>query len=333
MRFEFYANLDTAYADLLSGNLDVLDTIPPSALPIYKRDLGDKRHQRPGRRQPEPRHPAAAAAFRRRGRPAAPAGACRPPINRPQICRADLHRTPASRHAISPPGRFPGFDPNLPGNDVLNFDPDRARQLWAQADAISAWSGRYAIAYNADAGHQEWVDAVANSIKNVLGIDAVGAPQPTFAGFRTQITNRTIATAFRAAMAGRLPVDDRVSRPAVRHRCGFQRRRLLQPGVRRGAGGRRGRAHPAAGRRCWPTTRSESCSTTCPSSRCGTTSAWSGGRSEVSNVTSPGTICPTTRTSSRAEHGLVHRTPDRRHGAGFHRRHAADLRHGLPAAR
>ncbi|MGA7055036.1 MAG: ABC transporter substrate-binding protein, partial [Mycobacterium sp.] len=42
LRFEFYANLDTAYADLLSGNLDVLDTIPPSALPIYKRDLGDR---------------------------------------------------------------------------------------------------------------------------------------------------------------------------------------------------------------------------------------------------------------------------------------------------
>ena len=41
LRFEFYANLDTAYADLLSGNLDVLDAIPPSALPIYKRDLGD----------------------------------------------------------------------------------------------------------------------------------------------------------------------------------------------------------------------------------------------------------------------------------------------------
>ncbi len=42
LRFEFYANLDTAYADLLSGNLDVLDTIPPSALPVYRRDLGDK---------------------------------------------------------------------------------------------------------------------------------------------------------------------------------------------------------------------------------------------------------------------------------------------------
>jgi oligopeptide transport system substrate-binding protein len=88
---------------------------------------------------------------------------------------------------------------------VLNFDPDRARQLWAQANAISAWSGQYIIAYNADAGNQEWVDGVANSIKNVLGIDAVGTPQPTFAGFRTQITNHTISTAFRAAWQGDYP--------------------------------------------------------------------------------------------------------------------------------
>ncbi|MGH3969152.1 MAG: ABC transporter substrate-binding protein, partial [Mycobacterium sp.] len=47
--------------------------------------------------------------------------------------------------------------------------------------------------------------AVANSIKNVLGIDAVGAPQPTFAGFRTQITTRAITTAFRAGWQGDYP--------------------------------------------------------------------------------------------------------------------------------
>ena len=33
-------------------------------------------------------------------------------------------------------------------------------------------------------------------------IDAVGAPQPTFAGFRTEITNHTISTGFRAAWQG-----------------------------------------------------------------------------------------------------------------------------------
>jgi oligopeptide transport system substrate-binding protein len=100
---------------------------------------------------------------------------------------------------------LPGFDAAIPGSDALNFDPARAKQLWAQADAISPFSGDYPIAYNADGGHQEWVDAVANSIKNTLGINAFGAPQPTFAQIRTQITDRSIRTAFRAGWQGDYP--------------------------------------------------------------------------------------------------------------------------------
>jgi oligopeptide transport system substrate-binding protein len=203
LRFEFYANLDTAYADLLSGNLDVLDTIPPSALPVYKRDLGDKVtsgaaaiNQSLDTPLRLPHFGGEEGRLRRLALSAA--------INRPQISRQIFvdTRSPARDFTAR---SLPGFDPNIAGSDALDFDPGRARQLWAQADAISAWSGRYAIAYNADAGHQDWVDAVANSIKNVLGIDAVGAPQPTFAAFRTQITNRSIATAFRAGWQGDYP--------------------------------------------------------------------------------------------------------------------------------
>ncbi len=203
LRFEFYANLDTAYADLLSGNLDVLDTIPPSALPVYKSDLSDHFATGPVAVKHSLDTPLRLPHFggeEGRLRRLALAAA----VDRAQICKQIFMgtRSPARDFtALS----LPGFDPNLPGNDVLNFDPERARQLWAQANGISAWSGRYAIAYNADAGNQEWVDAVANSIKNVLGIDALGAPQPTFAGFRTQITNHTIGTAFRAAWQGDYP--------------------------------------------------------------------------------------------------------------------------------
>jgi oligopeptide transport system substrate-binding protein len=203
LRFEFYANLDTAYADLLSGNLDVLDTIPPSALPIYKRDLGDNVTSGPVAVKHSldtplrlPHFGGEEGRLRRLALSAA--------VNRSEICKQIFTgtRTPSRDFTAR---SLPGFDPNLPGNDVLNFDPDRARRLWQQADAISAWNGQYVIAYNADAGNQEWVDAVANSVKNVLGIDAVGAPQPTFAGFRTQITNHTISTAFRAAWQGDYP--------------------------------------------------------------------------------------------------------------------------------
>ena len=203
LRFEFYANLDTAYADLLSGNLDVLDTIPSSALTVYQRDLGGNSASGPVAVSQSldtplrlPHFGGEEGRLRRLALSAA--------INRAQICQQIFNgtRSPARDFTAR---SLPGFDPNIPGNEALDFNPDRARQLWAQANAISPWSGRYAIAYNADSGHQEWVDAVANSIKNVLGIDAGGAPQPTFAGFRTQITNRTIATAFRAGWIGDYP--------------------------------------------------------------------------------------------------------------------------------
>lgn len=203
LRFEFYGNLDTAYADLLSGNLDVLDTIPSSALTIYRRDLGGNSASGPVAVSQSldtplrlPHFGGEEGRLRRLALSAA--------INRPQICQQIFNgtRSPARDFTAR---SLPGFDPNIPGNDALDFNPERARQLWAQANAISPWSGRYAIAYNADSGHQEWVDAVANSIKNVLGIDAVGAPHPTFAEFRTQITNRTIDTAFRAGWIGDYP--------------------------------------------------------------------------------------------------------------------------------
>ncbi|KZS83392.1 peptide ABC transporter substrate-binding protein [Mycobacterium persicum] len=203
LRFEFYANLDTAYSDLLSGNLDVLDTIPSSALTIYRRDLGDHATSGPVAVNQSldtplrlPHFGGEEGRLRRLALSAA--------INRPQICQQIFNgtRSPARDFTAR---SLPGFDPNIPGSDALDFNPERARQLWAQADAMSPWSGQYAIAYNADSGHQEWVDAVANSVKNVLGIDAVGAPQPTFAGFRTQITNRTINSAFRAGWQGDYP--------------------------------------------------------------------------------------------------------------------------------
>jgi oligopeptide transport system substrate-binding protein len=203
LRVAFYANLDTAYADLLAGNLDVLDTIPPSALPTYRSDLGDRAITGPAAINQTldtplrlPHFGGEEGRLRRLALSAA--------INRPQICQQIFTGTRQPARDFTA-GSLPGFDPNIPGNDALNFDPARAKQLWAQADAISSWSGQYVIAYNADGGHQEWVDAVANSIKNTLGVPAVGAPQPTFAQIRTDITNRTIQTAFRAGWQGDYP--------------------------------------------------------------------------------------------------------------------------------
>jgi oligopeptide transport system substrate-binding protein len=203
LRIIFYANLDTAYADLLTGNLDVLDTIPPSALPNYRRDLKERAITGPAAVNQTLDTPLQLPHFsdeegrlRRLALSAA--------IDRPQICRQIFNGTRAPAKDFTARS-LPGFDPNIPGNDALTYHPEHAKELWAQADAISPWTGSYQIAYNADGGHQEWVDAVANSIKNTLGIDAAGAPKPTFAQFRSQITARSVHTAFRAGWQGDYP--------------------------------------------------------------------------------------------------------------------------------
>ena len=199
----FYASQDAAYADLQGGNLDVLDAVPDSALATFKDDLGDRAVNQPAAIFQSFTIPARLAHFdgeEGKLRRAAISMA----IDRAEITDVifDGTRTPASDFT-SPV--IDGWSDSLEGAEVLEFNPEEAKKLWAEADAISPWSGTFEIAYNADGGHQGWVDAVTNSVKNTLGIEAAGPPYPTFAEARTEITNRTIQTAFRTGWQADYP--------------------------------------------------------------------------------------------------------------------------------
>lgn len=203
LRFVMYQSFDTAYADLQAGNLDVLDTIPDSALATYRQDLGERAITKPtaqnqhiGIQANVPHFAGAEGLLRRRALSLA--------INREQIAQNIFYgtRTPARDFTAS---TLPGFDPNLPGAEVFEYDPEQARRLWAQADEIAPWSGRYEIAYNSDGGHQAWIDAAANSIKNTLGIEAVGRALPTFKNVRDEVNAGTIGSAFRYGWQGDYP--------------------------------------------------------------------------------------------------------------------------------
>lgn len=199
----FYASQDAAYADLQGGNLDVLDAVPDSALATFKDDLGDRAVNQPAAIFQSFTIPARLAHFdgeEGKLRRAAISMA----IDRAEITDVifDGTRTPASDFT-SPV--IDGWSDSLEGAEVLEFNPEEAKKLWAEADAISPWGGTFEIAYNADGGHQGWVDAVTNSVKNTLGIEAAGHPYPTFAEARTEITNRTIQTAFRTGWQADYP--------------------------------------------------------------------------------------------------------------------------------
>ena len=198
-----YQSFDTAYADLLAGNLDTLDTIPNSALSSFRSDLGDRAISKPTAQnqqlgvQPSLAHFGGQEGVLRRK-------AMSLAVNREQICDKIFRGSRIPSHDFTA-STLPGFDPNLPGANDLKFNPDEAKKLWGQADEISPWSGTFEIAYNSDGDHQPWVDAVANSIKNTLGINVVGAPYPTFKDIRSAITGHTIGKGFRYGWQGDYP--------------------------------------------------------------------------------------------------------------------------------
>lgn len=201
--FKFYSTQDAAYNDLQSGALDVLDAIPDSAFGTYQDELGDRSVNEPSAIFQSFTFPKSDARFQ------GEAGALRlqaisMAINRAEICKTIFQgtRTPATDF-VAPV--IPGHNDSLKGNEVLKFNPKKAKELWKQADAIAPWTGDLQLAYNSDGGHQAWVDAVMNSIKNTLGIEAKGAPYPDFKSIRNEVTNRTIKTAFRTGWQADYP--------------------------------------------------------------------------------------------------------------------------------
>ncbi len=203
LTINFYSDLAAAYADLQGGNLDVNGNIPDSAFATYEDDLDGRTVNQPAAIFQSFTIPARLAHF------AGEEGKLRrqaisQAINRAQITKvifADT-RTPA-KDFTSPV--IDGYSGKIPGSKVLEYNPKNAKKLWAEANAIAPWTGKFELAYNADGGHQGWVDAAMNSLKNVLGIDAIGSPQPTFAGIRTAVTNRSIQTAFRSGWQADYP--------------------------------------------------------------------------------------------------------------------------------
>ncbi|MCW2770333.1 MAG: transporter substrate-binding protein [Aeromicrobium sp.] len=202
--FKFYNSVDAAYTDVQSGNLDVLDQVPPSALTTFESDSAVKAYNEPGSSFSSFTIPDSLAHFKGEEgqlRRAAISEA----INRPEITEKIFNnaRTPASDFT-SPV--LDGWTKDVPGNEVLKFNAKDAKAKWAAADKIDKWSGKFELAYNNDgAGNKEFSEAMANQIKNTLGIDAAPKAYPTFDELRTVVTDRTIKTPFRTGWQADYP--------------------------------------------------------------------------------------------------------------------------------
>ncbi|MEU8654427.1 ABC transporter substrate-binding protein [Streptomyces sp. NPDC048737] len=194
-----YTDNNTAYTDLLAGNLDLVDDVPAAQLKNVKNDLGDRYLNTPAGILQTLAFPFYDPNWNKSGSDKVRTGLSRA-IDREQITETIFQktRTPATDWTSPVLGEDGGFKEGLCG-DACDYDPAAAKKLIQEGGGLPG--GQVKITYNADTGsHKQWVDAVCNSINNALGNDkaCVGNPVGTFADFRSQIGDRKMAGPFRA---------------------------------------------------------------------------------------------------------------------------------------
>lgn len=197
--FKHYSDVATAYADLQSGDLDHMrENVGPRAMPSYRADFPDSNDDAPYAAIQNFTIPENLPGFQTDEEGRLRRAAISMAIDRDLIIDKLFFGGRQVAEDFGAP-TLEGGIADVPGKEVLTFQPDKARELWEKANEIHPYSGEsFQIAYNADGGHQQWVEGVTNSIRQVLGIKASGKAYPTFQAQRDAIVNRTVGSAFRS---------------------------------------------------------------------------------------------------------------------------------------
>jgi peptide/nickel transport system substrate-binding protein/oligopeptide transport system substrate-binding protein len=177
VEFKIYSQLDAAYSDLVGGNLDVLDTIPTTALGSAATDLGERYQHSPS------------STFQYLAFPVKNPKYAKPEIrkaismalDRDEMIKAIFKNTQRSADAFVSPV-VNGYRPGACGA-TCKFDATAAKKLYTD----NGGSPEISITYNADGGHKEWVDAACNQLQNNLGVKCVGIGEPKFADVLTKL--------------------------------------------------------------------------------------------------------------------------------------------------
>ncbi|MFD3736159.1 ABC transporter substrate-binding protein [Streptomyces sp. NPDC058632] len=194
-----YTDNNTAYTDLIAGNLDLVDDVPASQLKNVGSDLDDRYLNTPAGIIQTLAFPYYDENWNKSGSEKVRKGLSMA-IDRDQITETIFAktRTPATDWTSPVLGEDGGFQEGLCG-EGCEYKPAEAKKLIEEGGGLPG--GRVTLTYNADTGsHKDWVDAVCNSINNALDNEraCTGNPVGTFADFRNQITQQKMSGPFRA---------------------------------------------------------------------------------------------------------------------------------------
>ena len=187
-----YSDINTSYTDVQGGNLDIVKDLPPDVLATAPSEFGDRFISRPS------------STFTYIGFPTYD-----PRFDDPKVRQA--FSLAIDRAAISD-AIFNGT--NQPADDAIapvvdgyregacqycEYDPERAAQLLGETDfdtsqPVDLW-------FNAGAGHDAWMEAVGNQLRENLGIEYNLRGDLEFAEYLPKIDEKGMTGPFRLGWA------------------------------------------------------------------------------------------------------------------------------------
>jgi oligopeptide transport system substrate-binding protein len=194
VNYRIYADPAAAYNDLLGNQIDYVEQVPADRLvgDAYKTELEDRFIDQPVggntwvtfspvdeqlKGKPELRKAISMA------------------IDRDLIIKQIFNNSVKKADGWVP-STIDGYKAGQCG-DACNFDAAKAKEMF---EAAGGYKGTLTMSYNADgANNKQWSEAVANSIKNSLGIDVVATPVVDFATYNNKLENNEIKGIFRNA--------------------------------------------------------------------------------------------------------------------------------------
>ncbi|CAM5460650.1 MULTISPECIES: peptide ABC transporter substrate-binding protein [Streptomyces] len=195
---QVYTDNDTAYTDLMAGNLDLVDDVPASQLKHVQKDLQGRYINQPAGIIQTLSFPMYEKGWAKPGTEKVRRGISMA-INRPAITRQIFRgtRTPATDWTAMALGEHGGYQAGLCGA-ACTYDPAAARKLVDEGGGLPG--GSMKVTYNADTGsHKLWVDALCNSVNRALGRHVCdGSPMGTFADYRSKVSAKKMSGPFRA---------------------------------------------------------------------------------------------------------------------------------------
>lgn len=186
--FKIYSNVNTAYNDVLAGNLDIMDSLPPERLAAAKSQFGERFIERPSSSFTYIGFPLYQQQFDDPNLRKALSMA----IDRQAIIDAIFNGAfQPAKSVVSPV--VTGSRPD-PCGESCSYNPEKARELFRQA---GGYQGTLTLWFNSGAGHEKWMEAVSNQLRKNLGITNVSFKSLEFAEYLGLLDAEKITGPFR----------------------------------------------------------------------------------------------------------------------------------------